>query len=59
MCRCCTGTKVKELVHSQAEGEPWFAGPANLRVKSLHSMGNEGTALVYWPAGERFIPHEH
>ncbi len=49
----------RELVHSQAEGEPWHAGHGNLRVKSLHSMGNEGTALVHWPAGERFIPHQH
>ncbi len=49
----------RELVHSQAEGEPWHAGHGNLRVKSLHSLGNEGTALVHWPAGERFIPHEH
>ena len=22
-------------------------------------MGDEGTALVHWPAGERFIPHQH
>ena len=45
----------QELVHSQAGEEPWFAGYGNLRVKSLHSMGGEGTALVHWPAGERFI----
>ena len=22
-------------------------------------MGGEGTALVHWPAGERFVPHQH
>ena len=49
----------QELVHSQAGEEAWCAGYGNLRVKSLHSMGDEGTALVHWPAGERFIPHEH
>jgi len=49
----------RELAHSQAEGEPWHAGHGNLRVKSLHSMGGEGTALVHWPAGERFVPHQH
>ena len=49
----------QELVHLQAGEEPWSAGYGNLRVKSLHSMGGEGTALVHWPAGERFIPHQH
>jgi len=49
----------KELVHSQAGEEPWSPGHGNLGVKSLHSIGDEGTALVHWPAGERFIPHQH
>jgi hypothetical protein len=49
----------QDLVHSQAGEEPWFAGHGNLRVKSLHSIGSEGTALVHWPTGERFIPHRH
>ena len=49
----------QELVHSQAGEEPWLAGYGNLRVKSLHAMGDEGTALVHWPAGERFISHQH
>lgn len=49
----------QELVHSQAGEEPWFAGHGNLTVKSLHSTGDEGTALVHGPAGERFIPHQH
>ena len=46
----------QELVHLQAGEEPWSAGHGNLSVKSL---GGEGTALVHWPAGERFIPHQH
>ena len=49
----------RELVHVQAGEEPWRAGHGNLRVKSLHSMGGEGTAVVHWPAGERFLPHQH
>ncbi len=48
-----------ELVHSQAEEEPWLAGHGNLRVKALHSMDQQGTAFVHWPAGERFIRHQH
>jgi len=34
-------------------------GIGNLRVLSLHSFQTEHTALVYWPAGERFQPHQH
>ncbi len=49
----------QELVHSQTGEEPWFAGHGNLRVQSLHSIGDEGTAFVRWPDGERFIPHQH
>ncbi len=48
-----------ELVHSQAEVEPWLTGHGNLRVKALHSMDREGTAFVHWPAGERFVRHQH
>jgi anti-sigma factor ChrR (cupin superfamily) len=49
----------QEFVHLQAGEEQWSAGHGNLRVKSLHSLGGEGTAFVHWPAGERFIPHQH
>ena len=51
--------KNDEEVHSQSGEEHWHAGHGNLRVKSLHSMGDEGTALVHWPAGEHFIAHQH
>ena len=34
---------------------PWFQGQGNLEVKPLHYQ----TALVKWPAGERFTPHKH
>jgi len=49
----------KELIHLQAREEPWSAGHGNLSVLSLHSSGEAGTAFVHWPAGERFIPHQH
>ncbi|MBL4739863.1 MAG: cupin domain-containing protein [Sneathiella sp.] len=37
----------------------WFAGNGDLRVMPLHNYKNESTALVYWPAGEHFLPHHH
>lgn len=37
----------------------WQQGHGNLRVFSLHQFETQHTALVYWPAHERFIPHQH
>lgn len=37
----------------------WQPGIGGLRVMPLHSFGTEHTALVKWPAGERFQPHRH
>lgn len=37
----------------------WHQGHGNLKVMPLHSFGTESTALVHWPAGERFQPHVH
>ncbi|MDR9498343.1 MAG: cupin domain-containing protein [Hydrogenovibrio sp.] len=34
-------------------------GIGQLKVLSLHSFQSEHSALVYWPAGERFQPHQH
>lgn len=34
-------------------------GIGHLNVLSLHSFQSEHSALVYWPAGERFQPHQH
>jgi anti-sigma factor ChrR (cupin superfamily) len=39
--------------------EPWLQGHGGLQVMPLHNFHTEGTALVKWPAGERFIPHRH
>ncbi len=38
---------------------PWQPGYGNLKVKPLHQFETESVALVFWPAGERFIPHRH
>jgi len=39
--------------------EPWLQGQGNLTVMPLHSFEVESTALVKWPAHERFVPHKH
>ncbi|MFT5759563.1 MAG: anti-sigma factor ChrR (cupin superfamily) [Alteromonadaceae bacterium] len=37
----------------------WLAGQGNLKIMPLHSFKGESTALVHWPAGEKFVPHTH
>ncbi|MDP5205503.1 cupin domain-containing protein [Alishewanella sp. SMS9] len=37
----------------------WRAGQGGLQVMPLHQHDVEHTALVKWPAGERFLPHRH
>lgn len=39
--------------------EPWQPGYGRLQVMPLHDHLEEHTALVRWPAGERFHPHQH
>jgi anti-sigma factor ChrR (cupin superfamily) len=39
--------------------EPWRQGHGGLQVMPLHQFETEGTALVKWPAGEKFLPHRH
>lgn len=34
-------------------------GYGGLRVLHLHTHGCVSTALVFWPAGEHFVPHTH
>lgn len=38
---------------------PWRPGLGNLEVMPLHEFKGESTALVRWPAGEKFQPHQH
>ena len=41
------------------ERAPWLPGQGRLEVLPLHSYFTEYTALVRWPAGERFKRHYH
>lgn len=37
----------------------WQPGSGKLQVMPLHQFQGESTALVHWPAGERFQHHSH
>lgn len=39
--------------------EAWLPGQGGLQVMPLHEFQGQSTALVKWPAGERFQPHRH
>lgn len=39
--------------------QPWQPGHGNLTVKPLYNFQTESVALVFWPAGEKFILHSH
>lgn len=41
------------------EDHQWQNGIGNLMVLSLHEFQTQHTALVYWPAHEKFQPHQH
>jgi anti-sigma factor ChrR (cupin superfamily) len=41
------------------EDHQWQQGIGNLVVLSLHEFQTQHTALVYWPAHEKFQPHQH
>jgi anti-sigma factor ChrR (cupin superfamily) len=45
--------------HLQTRREPWLRGNLGLRVKPLHDHQHASTAMIMWPAGTRFAPHEH
>jgi anti-sigma factor ChrR (cupin superfamily) len=54
------------LPHDQAqvlinthETSGWRPGYGHLEVYPLHSFQTQGTALVKWPEGERFVAHTH
>lgn len=49
----------REAAQIQSGEVAWLPGHGNLTVKPLHSFGTESSALVHWPAGERFLPHQH
>ena len=41
------------------EQQQWLPGHGNLKVLPLHEFGTQHTALVHWPALEKFNPHQH
>ena len=49
----------QERVVLQTNISPWLPGHGGLKVMPLHNYNGAGTALVKWPAGERFLPHRH
>lgn len=48
-----------QSVRIQTHAHPWLPGIGGLDVMPLHDFEGEHTALVKWPAGERFTPHRH
>lgn len=48
-----------ETVRINTHSSEWLPGQGGLKVMPLHSFKTAHTALVHWPAGERFQPHRH
>ncbi len=48
-----------EAVRINTDEGAWFRGHGDLIVMPLHHFETENTALVFWPAGEAFVPHRH
>ncbi|MDF1799390.1 MAG: cupin domain-containing protein [Planctomycetota bacterium] len=46
-------------LHVPSAEQPWLPGHGGLRVKPLAAEERHGAALVLWPAGERFVRHQH
>ena len=51
--------KDTEQVVINTNEQEWLQGHGNLKVMPLHRFSTEATALVKWPAGEKFIKHSH
>jgi len=49
----------QERVVIETPSQPWLPGQGRLTVMTLHEFETQHTALVRWPAGERFVPHRH
>lgn len=49
----------KEQVVINSNESQWRQGIGGLEVLPLHEYQGQSTALVKWPAGERFQPHSH
>jgi len=49
----------RQSVRINIQTQAWLPGQGNLQVMPLHEFRGQHTALVKWPAGERFQPHTH
>jgi len=47
------------VVNVDTNTQNWYQGQGNLKVMPLHEFQGQNTALVFWPAGERFSQHKH
>lgn len=47
------------IILNTNDSQGWRPGQGGLRVFPLHSFETQRTALVWWPAGEKFLPHRH
>lgn len=48
-----------QTVRLTPAAQTWYPGQGNLTVCPLHEFQGQHTALVHWPAGEKFVPHQH
>jgi anti-sigma factor ChrR (cupin superfamily) len=48
-----------QRIHVDTKATSWQSGYGALEVMTLHTFEGEHTALVKWPAGEVFQPHQH
>ena len=48
-----------QAVVIETKKSAWQPGRGNLKVMPLHQYETESTALVKWPAHEKFVPHAH
>ncbi len=46
-------------IRTKTHEETWFPGQGKLRVMPLHEFEGHSTALVKWPPGTHFQPHQH
>jgi anti-sigma factor ChrR (cupin superfamily) len=49
----------EQVLINTHEPSGWRPGYGHLEVYPLHSFQTQGTALVKWPEGERFVSHTH
>lgn len=52
-------SKDDKLVRVNTNEAQWLPGHGGLKVMPLHDFQSSGTALVKWPANEKFAPHKH